>query len=85
MNYKPSKAEARILVVAKQNLVKDNYADMIGVKLNMNSSYVSGLIRRLELAGLITIFNSGKRRLINSVCEEAETEAKQILSEEKKE
>ena len=79
MEYKLSKAEARLLVCCSQRQISENYADALGVKLNMNSSYVAGLLRRLEIAGYLTIVQSGKRRLIENVAAEALECSKNLL------
>ena len=80
MEYKLSNAEAKLLVVASSSEVRENYADFLAVKLNMTSSYVAGLLRRLELAKCLTIVKSGKRRLIEKVSEDALECSKQLLS-----
>ncbi len=79
MEYKLSEAEAKILVVASNSPIKENYADFLAVKLNMNSSHVSGLLRRLELAKCLTIVNNGKKRLIENVTLEALECSKKLL------
>ena len=79
VEYKLSKAEAKLLVVASQALVVENYADHLAVKLNMTSSYVAGLMRRLELAKCLTIACSGKRKLVENVSDEALECSKKLL------
>ena len=85
MEYKLSKAEAKVLIIASQSPVAENYADFLAVKLNLNSSYVAGMMRRLELAQKITLLKSGRRTLINNVDKTTIDEAKSLLSEDKKE
>ena len=80
MEYNISKAEAKLLVIASMALMKENYADFLAVKLNMNSSHVAGLMRRLELAGCLTIVKSGRRRLVENVTNEALECSKKLLS-----
>ena len=80
MEYKLSMAEAKLLVVASNSTIQENYTDCLAVKLNMNSSHVAGLIRRLELAKCLTIVKSGKRRLIENVENEALECSKKLLS-----
>lgn len=70
MAYKLSLTEAKILVVAAQNTIKDNYADLLAIKLNSNSSYIAGCIRRLKLAGLVETAKSGKRAVILNINKE---------------
>jgi hypothetical protein len=74
-----TKEEAEMLVLLSGVDRAFSFAEWIAAKHNLSSSYVSRVLRFLEIKGCVSRVKSGHRKLVSTVDVDALVEAKKVL------